>query len=267
MNHFTLYLKLAGAKIASQMQFPISFIMSAISSFLASFVDVVGLFIIFDRFKMIKGWNLAEICLLYGVLHMSFSIVEAVARGFDMFGGLIRSGQLDRLLVRPRSLIIQVLGTEFKMANIGRFLQGLVPFLYALSVLPITHLWQWGLLMMGFMNAMIVYFALLLIQATFSFWAVESLEVMNAFTYGGLQMGQFPLSIYEKWFATFFTYIVPIAMTIYFPVLLVLNKVGDVYFQSARFITSIGSGFCVLFLIGSLLLFKYGISKYQSTGS
>jgi ABC-2 type transport system permease protein len=267
MNDLSLYLKLAGAKIASQMQFPISFIMSAISSFLASFIDVIGLYIIFDRFKMIKGWNLAEICLLYGVLHMSFSIVEALARGFDMFGNLIKSGQLDRLLVRPRSLIVQVLGTEFKMANIGRFIQGLIPFLYALSILDITRIWQWALLVMGFMNAMIVYFALLLIQATFSFWAVESLEVMNAFTYGGLQMGQFPLSIYEKWFATFFTYIVPIAMTIYFPVLLVLNKVEDVYFNSARMIATIGSVYCILFLVGSLIFFKFGISKYQSTGS
>ncbi|MCK8059335.1 MULTISPECIES: ABC transporter permease [unclassified Fusibacter] len=267
MKNSTLYIKLAGAKIASQMQYPLSFFMSAWGSFLASFIDVIGLYIIFERFSMIDGWKLPEICLLYGLLHMSFSVVEAVARGFDMFGNLIRTGQLDRFLVRPRSIILQVLGSEFKAANIGRFLQGAIPFAYAVTSLGIVKLGQWGLLSMGILNAMIVYFALLLVQATFSFWAVESLEVMNAFTYGGLQMGQFPLSIYEKWFATFFTYIVPIAMTVYFPVLLVLNKVGDSYFGVAKPLAMVSTPFCILFLIGSLLFFRFGLSQYKSTGS
>lgn len=267
MRGITLYFKLASAKVASQMQYPTSFILSAIASFLISFIDVIGLYIIFDRFKMIEGWLLPEICLLYGLLHMSFAVVEAFARGFDMFSGLIRTGQFDRILLRPRSIFVLVLGSEFKAVNIGRFLQGLVPFLYAITNLEITFLWQFSLMFLGSLNAFIIYFSLLLFQATFSFWTVEGLEFMNAFTYGGLQMGQYPLSIYEKWFATFFTYIVPIAITVYFPVLLILNKISDPYFSSAKLLTTIGLPFCLLFLGISVLFFRYGVSRYKSTGS
>lgn len=267
METFRLYLKLAGARIASQMQFPISFIMSAISSFFASFIDVIGLFIIFDRFSMIEGWLLPEICLLYGLLHVSFAIVESVARGFDSFGRLIRTGQLDRILVRPQSVILQVLGSAFKAANIGRLIQGLIPLVYGLISLKLSEFWQYGLLSLALINAMTIFFSLLLVQATFSFWANDSIEAMNAFTYGGMQMGQFPLSIYEKWFATFFTYVVPIAMAVYFPTLLILQKQQDAYYTIAGILTGVGPFYALAFLGGSLLFFRFGLTKYTSTGS
>ncbi|MGL1893887.1 MAG: ABC-2 family transporter protein [Spirochaetaceae bacterium] len=267
MKESTLYIKLATAKITSQMQYPVSFIMSVIASFFASFIDVVGLYIIFDRFKMIEGWILPEICLLYGLLHMGFSVIEAFARGFDMFGGLIRSGNFDRILVRPRSIFVLVLGSEFKAANLGRFLQGFIPFIYAINILNITSVWQFSLMFLGSINVFILYFSLLLFQATFSFWTIDGLEFMNAFTYGGLQMGQYPLSIYEKWFANFFTYIVPIAITVYFPVLLILNKVSDDYYSSAKLLTTLGLPICLCFLGLSVLFFRYGVTKYKSTGS
>lgn len=267
MEAIKLYTKLAGARIASQMQYPTSFIMSVLSSFLASFIDVIGLFIIFTRFEMIEGWLLSEICLLYGLLHVSFSITETIARGFDTFGRLIRTGHLDRILVRPQSVILQVLGSEFKTANIGRLVQGLIPLIYALITIGFSAFWQYGLLVLALFNAMTIFFALLLVQATFSFWANDSIEAMNAFTYGGLQMGQFPLSIYEKWFATFFTYVVPISLAVYFPTVLALGKTEDAYYHAAGYLTFFGPIYAVAFFIGSLLFFRYGLSKYTSTGS
>ncbi len=267
MNSIKLYFKLAVAKITSQMQFPLSFFFSVLGTFFASFIDVIGLYFIFDRFKMIEGWRLPEICLLYGLLHMGFSVIEAFARGFDLFGNLIRTGDFDRILVRPRSIILQVLGSEFKTANIGRFLQGFIPFLYAFVTLELYSVSQMLLILLASCNIYIIYFSLLMFQATFSFWTINGLEFMNAFTYGGLQMGQFPLSIYEKWFATFFTYIIPIALTVYFPVLLILNKTQDSYYNIAKIMTSIGTPFCLIYLLLSFLFFRFGISRYKSTGS
>ena len=37
---------------------------------------------------------------------------------------------------------------------------------------------------------------ILVLQATLAFWTVESLEIANMLTYGGVQAAQYPLNIY-----------------------------------------------------------------------
>ena len=39
---------------------------------------------------------------------------------------------------------------------------------------------------------------------------VESIEIVNCLTYGGIETAQFPLSIYRPWFRSFFTFVVPL---------------------------------------------------------
>ena len=42
---------------------------------------------------------------------MTFAVADAILLGFDTFGAqYVKSGDLDRLLLRPRSLALQLLG-------------------------------------------------------------------------------------------------------------------------------------------------------------
>ena len=45
---------------------------------------------------------------------------------------------------------------------------------------------------------MMLWVGLLVLQATLSFWTIETLEIMNTLTYGGVETAQFPLSIYSR---------------------------------------------------------------------
>ncbi|XXX55556.1 ABC-2 family transporter protein [Sorangium sp. So ce124] len=56
-----------------------------------------------------------------------------------------------------------------------------------------------------------MFYGLLVLQATLCFWTVESLEIMNAWTYGGTEAAQYPLTLYRDWFRRFFTFVVPLA--------------------------------------------------------
>ena len=61
------------------------------------------------------------------------------------------------------------------------------------------------------------------VQATMSIWTVQTLEVWAAATYGGVQASQYPLSIYDRWFRRFFTFLIPLAAASYFPVVAALQ--------------------------------------------
>ena len=62
-----------------------------------------------------------------------------------------------------------------------------------------------------------LFLGITVLQATSTFWTIETLEVWNAFTYGGNYAAQYPMSIYGRWFQRFFTAVIPLALVSYYP--------------------------------------------------
>ena len=104
-----------------------------------------------------------------------------------------------------------------------------------------------------------------ILQATLSFWTVESLEIVNTVSYGGVEAAQFPLTIYRPWFQRFFTFIVPLACLNYFPGLAILGR-ADALGTPAIFqwVSPLIGG---IFLVACMQVWKLGVRHYASTGS
>ena len=107
--------------------------MESLGSLLSAGVEFLGIWALFSRFGSIGGWTLAEVALFYGLVHVVFAVAEAIGRGFDLFGPLIKEGAFDRVLLRPRSTTLQVLGSNLAPKRIGRLLQGAVVLGWALT--------------------------------------------------------------------------------------------------------------------------------------
>ena len=70
------------------------------------------MWVLFDRFKQLRSWTLAEVALFYGLITTAFGLASMIGRGFDVFSRQIVSGDFDRVLLRPRSAALQVSGGE-----------------------------------------------------------------------------------------------------------------------------------------------------------
>ena len=111
MNGLGLYARYVGVSFRSQMQYKASFLLSSMGAFLVSFVEVLGIWTLFHRVGGLTGWTLAQVCRFDGFVNMTFAVADAILLGFDTFGAqYVKSGDLDRLLLRPRSLALQLLG-------------------------------------------------------------------------------------------------------------------------------------------------------------
>ncbi len=133
-----LYLRYVAVSIRAQMEYRASFVMLSISSFVGTGIEFMGIWALFDRFRGIPNWSLAETAMLYGMISISFAAAEAMARGFDTFDQMIRMGDFDRLLLRPRNTILQILGREFQLMRVGRFAQGLIVLAWAVNALDVV---------------------------------------------------------------------------------------------------------------------------------
>lgn len=262
-----LYGRLVSQSIRAQLQYRWSFVLMAVGNLVTSGVEALGIWALFERFGMLGGWQLAHVAFLYGLVNAAFAVAEALARGFDVFGKeFVKTGDFDRVLLRPRSTVLQLAGYEFQLHRVGRLLQGLVVLGWAIWVLPIDWApWKPVLLAFAFISAMVFFYALFVLQAALSFWATESLEIMNTLTYGGTETAQYPMTIYRPWFRRFFTYVVPLACVIYFPSVAIFG-IDDPLGTSRTFqVLAPLAGF--LFLGAALAFWRVGIRHYTSTGS
>jgi ABC-2 type transport system permease protein len=263
-----IYRRLVSVKVRGQLQYRLSFFSDLVSTGLITTLGFGTLALVLQRFENIGGWSLAEVAFLFGMVETAFGTMDMLFSGFDpqSFGQHVRRGTFDQLLLRPVGITIQVLGSEFILRRLGRIVQGLVILGFALANLDI-HWTLVKILYLPFVFASLVCFfgGLFITGATFSFWTVEALEVMNIFTYGGSEMVSYPMHIYPDWMRRTFTYLIPAIFLNYYPALFILDKPDPLGFPGfAPFLAplvALGS------LLASLAFWQFGIRHYQSTGT
>jgi ABC-2 type transport system permease protein len=243
------------------MQYKASFVMSTIGQFLVSFTAFLGVYFMFSRFHSVNGFSYCEVLLCFSVLLTSFSLAECFVRGFDTFSVIISNGEFDRIMVRPRNEILQVLASRIEFSRIGRLLQALLMFAYALPSSEVV--WSFDkILTLFFMiiGGFGVFSGLFVIYASLCFFTIEGLEFLNIFTDGGREFGRYPFSVYGEGVLKFFTYIVPLALFQYYPFLYLTGRTDRVIYMLLPLIG-------LLFIVPCLLFWRIGVRHYKSTGS
>ena len=175
-NALALYGRYVGASIRSQLQYRTQLVMMLLGTLAVTGSEFVAIWGLFDRFGQIRGWRLPEIALFYGLISITWAVCDALSRGLDVFADLVRSGDFDRLLVRPRSPMLQLLGHELTLRRFGRLAQGAVVLGYAVWAGDIA--WTPGrlaLLPATIACGACAMLGILVLQATSVFWTIETL--------------------------------------------------------------------------------------------
>jgi ABC-2 type transport system permease protein len=195
-----------------------------------------------------------------------FAICAAMSTGLDHFGTMVRSGDFDRLLLRPRTAILQLLGHEISLRRMGRLLQAALVLGFGFSQLPeLATAGNFLLLAWTIVCGTCLFIGILLLQATICFWTVESIEMMNVLTFGAVSTAQYPLSIYQEWLQKFFFFVVPLGCVAFLPILGVLGKNADFGFSLVQIWLAPLAG--PAFLLVSTQVWKFGVKRYCSTGN
>ena len=207
MSGVRLYFRYMGLVLRSAMQYRASFLLTLLGQALIPFTVFAGMLLLFQRFHVLGEWTVDEVMLCFACIHLSFAVSECFARGFDRFSQVVSQGEFDRVLVRPRGTVLQVLGARFEFSRIGRFALSMVILILSLVRLQLvlTPLKLLTVTLMVLCGALI-FSGIFMLAATLCFWTIERLEVANIFTDGGREMSQYPLNIYPKAIMRFFTF-------------------------------------------------------------
>ncbi len=256
-----LYGKYLKIQLKSAMEYRVTLLFDTISSMLYTVAAFFGVYLLFQQFETVGGYTFSDVMITYSIICLAHAVSDCIFRGFDQFDKLVSTGELDRLLIRPRSIFLQVLGYKTELTRIGRMLFCLAVLIVGLIIAPI----EWTLLkvltiIFTVIGACVIYLALVLVYAGLCIFTVEGLEVVNIFTSGGRELSQYPLDIYHKFFKIVFTFIIPFGLVNYLPLRFLLGYTTNIFYVFVPLFT-------ILFYVICYLFFRWAITKYKSTGS
>ena len=256
-----LYINSLLLHLKSELEYRMSFIISFLSQILIFFTYYFVIIALFSKFNNIKGFTLYEVLLCFSIIQFGFAFNEVFARGVDKFDKLIVEGGFDRLLLRPKNLILQVLCSDGDFVKLSRLIQAVIVLVVALINLnvEITFLKIICLILM-LVASCVIFFGIFLLAASYCFMTVQGLEVRNVFTDGGKHMAQYPIGVFKKGFVFFFTFIIPYAFVNYYPLLYFIGKSNNNWFAFSPLIV-------LLYLIPCFIVFYMGVKKYEGSGS
>lgn len=255
------YFKSLLLHLKSLLEYKSSFIASFFSQILVFFSYYFVIIALFSKFDNIKGYTLYEVLLCFGVIQFGYAFCESFARGMDKFDNIIINGEFDRILLRPKNIIIQVLCYDSDYTKVSRLIQSIIVLIIAIIKLNIN----WTLLkiitlVLMLLSAIIIFLSIFLLAAAYCFITIQGLEVRNVFTAGGKHMAQYPIGIFKKGFVYFFTFIIPYAFVNYYPLMYVLGKNNNLLYALSPLLV-------IVYLFPCLIIFYKGTKRYSSIGS
>ena len=110
MNTLRLYGRSMAILIKSQLQYPLSFFLQTVAQLIMEGGEMLAVILLMDRFDHLNQWTPGNLYFFFGLMSVTFYITECFGRGITgNFPSMVRSGQLDTLLIRPRGILTQVL--------------------------------------------------------------------------------------------------------------------------------------------------------------
>ncbi|GEP60147.1 ABC transporter permease [Reyranella soli] len=267
MNALALYGRYIITSLRAQAQYPTATLMLTAGHCAATSIEILCVFALFHRFGSVGGWSFGEAALFYALVNIMFSLADLLSRGFEVFGtDFVRTGAFDRVLLRPRAAALQLAGYEVRLSRLGRLIQASIVLVFATNLVPIT--WDAravAIALWAVAGGIGLFMGIMVLQATLAFWTVDSLEIMNVLSYGGVQAAQYPLNIYAAWFRRVLTFGLPLACVAYYPVLAILRRPDPLGAPDWLLPLAPIAGFAFLAL--SFVVWRTGMARYASTGS
>ena len=187
MNTLRLYCRSMAMLIKSQLQYPLSFLMQTLAQLVMEGGELLAVILLIDRFDRVNQWGPGDLYFFFGLMSVSFYLTEIFGRGLTgNFPSMVRNGQLDTLMLRPRGILTQVLCSGADPRRIACIAVGTVSLVMGSRISEIA----WSPLKVLMMAESIFFsfwliLGLFMVEAILTIHSVKSIELANTLTYGG----------------------------------------------------------------------------------
>lgn len=253
--------------IHARMQYRVDSIVAALAVFLRESTNIIVIYLALLKFDKINEWNVNEMLFLFSLLFLTYAFVVSLFADLRQFSDMTRTGRFDRLMLRPRGLLFQlILNNADIIATIGHGTLGILLFVVSAGKVGI----QWNLSTILYYVATVIGGVLIqggmfIIFSSLCFYFVETNSIRDIFYWNMRKFAGYPISIYNKLVQTIMIYVVPFAFVNYFPAQYLLRKPDMAQYPAIYMYLAPIVG--VIVYCAAYIFWSISVKRYQSTGN
>ncbi|MBI4449289.1 ABC-2 family transporter protein [Candidatus Woesearchaeota archaeon] len=220
---FIVHIEAVKRMIASRLAFRTDLLLSAATMAINESLVVIFTIIIYTASEGFPGWSLPAALLLQG----TFILVHGI--GGTGFMGVIwntvrkvEAGELDLVLLQPRSTLQMLIATGFDTEDIGRALAGIATVTYATAQLGPFGAWAWIRYALLLLVGLAVLLSLGIICSGLAIRFVKTwrmYEVLDAL----YMLGEYPATLQQPTVRIVLSFAIPIITIAYLPASVLLQ--------------------------------------------
>ena len=262
-----LYARLQLLHVRAWLEYEADFWVGVLAMFLRHGSGLAFIWVLFESVPEVAGWTKWEMIFLYSLLIIPRGTVELVANGQYQLGELVHGGELDRLLLRPFSPVLQVLSYTSAIHGLGSLLLGLVMLCTASANLSIAwDLHRLLLLLATLAGSVVLLAAVTLATNSIAFWAPASTGAFPNLVNHLVELAKFPVTIYGMLVQTFLTFVLPFAFISYYPAVVLLGREADATAAFPPWLAYASPLAGPLVAVVVSFIWRSGMARYQGAG-
>lgn len=238
------------------------FIAGLVAALSLQFVNLLFIFVIFEKVPDLQGWKRDEVVFVYGLSIAAYGLFHAFFANIYYLGGYyIVEGNLDRVLLRPLHPLFQIYAERIDLEDFGETFLGFGLVVYAVIRLGLDlSIIQWLALPLFVVCGVLVFLGVFTALASATFWIMDRIGLIPPF-YNMMAFGRYPVTIYHPVLRFVLSWVVPFAFVGFFPSTWFL---GRPEFWTYFLLTPVVA--LVTFGMGCVI-FQRGMRRYESAGS
>lgn len=219
------YRLLLGSRIAAQLSYRRSFALDLLGQ--ASFVllELAEVLAVFHQVRALAGFGVGDVLVIFGLGTTAFALSDLLVGQLDGIGEQVRAGTLEVLLVRPLSVLGQLVTADLQLRRLGRVAisAGVLAVALRRAHVDLTPA-RVALIAITPLAGAAIFAAIWVASSSVTFWLVDGREFTSAVTYGGSYLAQWPFSVFGLALSRFFTFVLPTGFVAYLPAVAILGR-------------------------------------------
>lgn len=257
-----LYWRLLSQQLKAILEYQTDFFILVFAAILTQLLGIVFLKVIYTQIPDINGWIFWEVAFMYAMIYLTEGIGSLFFEGTWRIGNLINRGELDVILLRPVSPILQVVCNGVGMNGLGNIVMGSIIVVQALIYIPMQ--WTWdkiAITILLLVSAVVIRISINLAANCINFWLRTSRNAFPLMVHNLSDFAKYPITVFPGAVRSLITFVVPFAFISFFPASYIFNKNG---LEWMWMISPIVAAVSAAIAYG---IFHLGLRSYESVGN
>jgi len=238
--------------IASAMEYRTAFISQMIGMMLNNSAYFIVWVIFFDRFKDVRGWQLGDMFVVFGITASAFGLVSMFFGNAFNLGEVITRGRLDYYLSLPRPVLLHTLASRSIASGFGDFTYGFISF-------AASGQFTWDGLtrfILAILLAAIVFASFMVIVQSLAFWMGTASLLSGAAVNAMITFAIYPITLFDNTAKFLLFTLIPAALMGAVPA-----EFTHAFTWGTLAQLLVGA---VIFLVLAIFIFESGLRRYES---